>query len=404
MTRLLIVCPVFRERRFCERWRLLTQLHDDVDVTLLAPRTWSWGDGADGFGKRMTWRGEAQEEERFRVRVVGMPVTRIGWVCPRLPLEIARLQPHLVYYIGYDAELALAETILAARLFAPRARVAAFTMRGLPLDLRYAHIRALHRLVWSQCDAIFCHYPDARRRFREEGFRRPVYIQTQIGVDARLYRPDETLRAATRQKYGLGDAFVFGSATRLSRSKGVLEILQALPREGNWRYLMLGGGPPEEEGAIRAEVARLGLDGRVIPTGVIGWQDMPAHWNAMDCAVHVPRTTPAWIDTFPIAVVQAMACAKPVIGNTSGAVPYQLGPEGRVVPEGDVPALRQAMLHTMGDPGGARLLGERMRERVLRTFDITHLSHCFHATMLDVLAGTYDERKADQAEFAGGPR
>lgn len=401
MKKLLVISPIFFDSGIWRRWELLVELFSNVDVTLLAPRYWRWGESASySNGKVMTAYGISYESERFRVKVIDMPkLRRIGWIAPWLPVELILNPPDMVYYIGHDMEYALSEVIIATKLFAHKAKIGAFTMRGLPHDFSNLSVRLRWKLIQKYCDTMFCHYPEARQLIKSEGFMKPVYVQTQIGVDAHYYKRSEESRRVTRALYGLEDTFIFGSASRLTRDKGLIEVINALPIEGNCKYLILGGGPKEEELVIREEIERLELTERVVLTGFIERENMPDYFSAMDCFVHVPRSTINWIDTFPLAVVQAMASSLPIIVNNSGAMQYQVGTEGLVVQEGDVEALRQAMIRIMAMPEAAKNIGASLRERVLHTFDINHLAKCFNATMRDILNEQFDAKNADQVLF-----
>jgi glycosyltransferase involved in cell wall biosynthesis len=412
LTKLLIISHVFWEKRAWKRWQLMTQLYSDIDVTLLAPRYWIHGQNKNyTFGKTSAQEGVAWEEDRFRVRLIDMRQSHFfDWLSFGLINEIRQSKPDMVYYIGNHLQYPLVETILATKLFAPKAKITAFSMRGLPhrfddlsdswkVNIIHKFDKLKWKIVKKNCDAIFCHYPHSRLLFLEEGFTKPVYIQTQIGVDSNIYQLDEAARKRVREKYKIGDSFVFGSATRFSADKGLFEILRALPPEGNWRYLMLGSGTEEEEHEIHLEILKLGIKDKVITPGFISWSEMPDYWSAMDCALHVPKTTTDWVETFSLALVQAMSSGLPVIGNNSGSVPYQLG-EGIIVPEGDVDALRDQMIRVMNNYDEARRIGALMRQRVLNCFDIVHLSHCFYSTMQDIVNGVFNPEKTDMADFS----
>lgn len=414
MLRVLIISHNFKEKRFCERWSLMTKLYRDVDVTLLGPSRWSWGNNKGyTFGKSSCEEGTAWEEERFRVRLIDMRQSYyFDWLSFKMINEIRRAKPDLVYFIGNHLQYPLTETIFATKIFAPKAKIAAFSMRGLPHrfddeggNWKTKTIQKLNEFKWKivkkNCDAIFCHYPEARNLFIEEGYTGPVYINTQIGVDSNFYKRDEVARKRVRGELNIdNDIFIFGSATRFNSQKGLLEILRALPSEGNWRYLMLGSGANEEEEYIQAEILRLGIKDKIIMPGFIEWKQMPDYWSAMDCAVHVPKTTKTWVETFSLALVQAMSCSLPVIGNTSGSVPYQIGRDGIVVPEGDVDSLRVEMIRFLNNRDEARKVGELMRHRAVNCFDINHLSHCFYSTILDVVKGDFNPGKIDTVSFS----
>jgi glycosyltransferase involved in cell wall biosynthesis len=411
MIKLLIISHAFVEKRAWKRWILLSQFYPDVDITLLAPISWKEGDSNNyTFGKVIIKKGKEWEQDRFKVRLIDMQKSRFfDWISYGLINEIRINQPNIVYHIGHDLQEPLIETILATKLFAPKAKIVAFSMRGLPhnfnlnnqnwkKNIQCIYNRVKWQIVKMNCHALFCHYPEARRLFLKEGFR-SVYIQTQIGVDAYEYNRNEIARNKIRKKYDIDDAFVFGSATRFNSDKGLFEILKALPKEGKWRYLMLGSGTQQETLALRSEILNLNFEDKVIMPGFINWIDMPTYMSAFDCALHVPRTTTYWIETFSLALTQEMSMSLPVIGNTSGSIPYQLGENGIVVPEGDISSLRDQMIRIMNNPNEARRIGALMRKRVLDCFDITHLVHCFHSAMLDIINDVFYPEKLDMAEF-----
>ena len=62
-------------------------------------------------------------------------------------------------------------------------------------------------------------------------------MQTQVGVNQEWFYRDDLKRQAIREKYNLGDAFVFGSATRFTPDKGLDDIIDALPDDGNWNNI-----------------------------------------------------------------------------------------------------------------------------------------------------------------------
>ena len=270
--------------------------------------------------------------------------------------------------------------------------VRAFKSR-LAYMLSYPRLKYVNKHV----DAFFCHYPDALQSFKEEGFKKPIYMQTQVGFNKEWFHPDEEARKEIRDKYNLGDAFVFGSATRFTWDKGLDDIIAALPEEGNWKYLMMGSGNKEDEERLKAAIKARHLEDKVIMTGFVDWYDMTKYWNAIDCALHVPRSTYNWVETFSLSVVQAMASGKPIIGSDSGSVPYQIGPDGIIISEGDIDALRKNIIWAINNPEEAKKMGEKLMERTVNSFSIQHLNDLFYDTIIDIYNGVYDEKKIDMA-------
>lgn len=184
-------------------------------------------------------------------------------------------------------------------------------------------------------------------------------MQTQVGANEEWFHEDKDVRTEIRDKYNIGDAFLFGSASRFTIDKGIDDILEALPKEGNWKYLMMGKGSEDDIERQSSLVRSKGLDGKVIMTGFIDWYDMAKYWNAVDCAIHVPRTTEKWVETFSLAAIQPQITKKTVIGNTSGSVPYQIGFSEMIVPEGDIEALHDKINWVLGYKEEAKEIGEK---------------------------------------------
>lgn len=412
MIRLMVISQAFRMKFGFERWRMLSQRFQDIDVTLVGPKYWeNWE-----FGFIDSNAAEQIEEERFRlipIEMVDRKWTLGEWDAPRVSSLVKKHRPDFIYLIGVETSDILFRVALARRLFVPQAKICCFTMRGLDFpDLRSmfrsgwksaaigASFLARWKFAASICDAYFTHYPHGAEVLHTQGnVKTPVYLQTQVGVDARVYKPDDQARREIRNRFGLRDEFVFGSLSRMDIRKGLLDILKALPLDVHSKFIMIGGGPDMER--VRKEVHERGLEKYVILPGFVERNEpVNAFLNALDGFVHVPPEWPDYIDTFPLAVAQAMAVGLPVIAADSGGMPYQLGGMGVVVPASDPGALTQAMNKMSADRVEARAMGETLRMRLLKSFEISHLTDCFNCNMREILNGKFDHRHVDQQDFS----
>lgn len=420
MLKLIIINHTFQKENFYKRWMLLAEQHDDIDITLLAPTEWEWDKSKTlTFGHAQTLYGENIEKENFRIHLIDTKLDRYGdWTSKGLEDEILEIKPDMVYFIGGHTALTLIQIVSIKKKYRlTNMKILDFSMRGSAPTINFhkqesglkkvyhvieqiVHEGPRLRVLSKYCDAVFCHYPDALKAFRKDGYDKPIYIQTQVGVDPDIFHPDLDSRKKIREKYQIGDAFLFGSASRFHYSKGVSEIISALPPEGNWKYLLMGWGRDDEVDKIQREIKERNLEEKVILTGFIdNWHDMAEHWNALDCAIHAPITTPDWEETFSLALVQAMATGLPVIGSSSGSVPYQIGPEGIIVQEGNTIQLREAMIKLMMNPDYGKDIGQKMKKRALNSFSIYHLNAMFYDTILDIRNGDYDNSKIDMTIY-----
>ena len=211
--------------------------------------------------------------------------------------------------------------------------------------------------------------PERRARICIRGDHSKIHV-VHGGVDTKRFFPRPSL--ALRQEWNLEpDHIVFAvvGGYPKPRGKGQREFLaaaaricQAVPEA---RFLLIGRG--ELESQLRDDVRRLGLEGCAQLTP---WcEDMPAVMNAIDCLVHPQIGT----DAFSTVVLEAMACAKPVIATrVDGAMEQVLhGETGFLVDPEDLPGLAQAMRFMVESGKFQRAtLGARGRERACSQFDV----------------------------------
>ena len=418
--RIVLVNESFASPLFYRRWVLYANHYKDWEVFLLAPEvSYVYNSKDNTFGKTVTNLGEEVHQDNFHIKLFKLKYRRIGggWESPDFLRLLCEIKPDVIYNIGTHTQRSLFQLIRIRKKYFPKTKLLSFSMRGPEQNAssflckdypffqrqkrRLYYLLAKYRIsVFNKnCDAVLCHYPEALQCFRDEGYKGPIYICTQVGVNTERYYEDCDSRKEIRDKYQIGSSFLFGSATRFTTDKGLDDILDALPLEGNWKFLMMGSGRQDEVDRIKNHIRRRNLEGKVILPGLISRYEMPKYFNALDCLVHVPRTTPKWVETFSIAVVQAMATGKPIIGDSSGSVPYEIGPEGVIIAEGDIAELHSKMQWFLDNQNEALKIGTRMRERAVSCFGIYHLNDIFHDILHDVMNDQFDPQKVDMSIY-----
>lgn len=415
---IILINHSFQVNYFSRRWKLFSEAHPDFDIYLLAPSKYEWyHEKKYNYGTSKTFEGNEKEEGNFHIKLFRIKQNyHKGWTSPDFEKLFIDINPDIVYHIGtHNQESLFQITKILVNKF-PHVKRIAFSMRGPAFSLKKPKINLLspisiaRRLMYyrhkyilnyinKHIDAFFCHYPDAIDCFKSEGYLGPLYMQTQVGVNLEWFHEDNQARKQIREKYNLGDSFVFGSASRFTSDKGIDDVLNALPHEGNWKYLIMGTGSNEDINRLKSIVEKRGLEDKIIMPGFVDWYDMTKYWNAIDCAIHVPRTTPWWEETFSLSIVQAMITKKPIIGNSSGSVPYQIGPNAICVKEGDINELNQKIQWVLNNKNNLSEIGEKMYSRALQ-FSVQHLNDMFYDTLVeDIIPGKYDVNKVDMTTY-----
>jgi glycosyltransferase involved in cell wall biosynthesis len=149
----------------------------------------------------------------------------------------------------------------------------------------------------------------------------------------------------------------------------VVEALARLRDEGlDLRGTIVGGGPLEA--ALRARVARAGLDGVVTMTGALTQSEVFPHYAR--ARVFVLMAQPEWHWGIPNVIIEALAAGNAVITTRFGSVEELVkhGETGLLVPPRDAAALAAAIRRLAEDPALRARLALAGQTIVARDFDL----------------------------------
>ncbi len=218
---------------------------------------------------------------------------------------------------------------------------AARTLIGfLPLWERTVE-RAARFLCVSQTTAreLVALYPETASRVRV----------TLNGVDADFFSPadDPAARRRTRQRYSAGQPFILYLGT-LEPRKNVEALVVACERMWGRRRsrpdLVLAGGAGWKTGSLHRRIARSPFRDKIHVAG----------YTARDAARELYRAAevfayPSLAEGFGLPVLEAMACATPVVASTAEALREVGGGAALYAPPRDVEALSREIERALED-------------------------------------------------------
>ena len=146
---------------------------------------------------------------------------------------------------------------------------------------------------------------------------------------------------------------------RLSREKGVLELLDAAARSADpWPLRLVGSGPLEE--TLRARAERLGLGARIsFRPHTRDPERLARRYASARCVV-----MPGEHETFGLVALEAAACGVPVAACSTAPARHAIGHLGHGFVPGDPDDLDRAIAEARDAPAdllGAAALGWRHR-------------------------------------------
>ncbi|MDQ3855614.1 MAG: glycosyltransferase, partial [Chloroflexota bacterium] len=236
---------------------------------------------------------------------------------------------------------------------------------------------SVERRIVRDVDRVIAQCPAEERELVGDYGAQPAKLaRIPGGVNLERFRSVD--RQEARRELGLepsGPLAVY--VGRILPRKDVGNIIQALGLLARRlpeppRLLVVGGesAVPDpvatpELGRLMALARRLGVDRLVTFTGKRQPDELYMYYGAGDLAI----TTP-WYEPFGLTPLEAMACARPVIGSTVGGLAHTIvdGATGYLIPPRDPEALASRMQRVLHDRDLQERMGRVGRTRVERKF------------------------------------
>jgi glycogen(starch) synthase len=179
--------------------------------------------------------------------------------------------------------------------------------------VRYRLSRALETLALGRADQITTICEGLRGDIAARGIPHDKITVIPNAVDPQAFRFGVPADMALKRQLGLEGCTVIGFAGSFYGYEGLHMLVQALmrllPRRPDLRLLLVGGGP--QEPALKAQVAQLGLQSRVVFTGRVPHADVQRYYQLIDVLAY-PR--------LPMRLTELVTPLKPLEAMAQGRV------------------------------------------------------------------------------------
>lgn len=257
------------------------------------------------------------------------------------------------------------------------------TIHGLPFHRyqsrwRYGLFRSLEVATASLTDQIQTVCDRMAEQASEagvaprEGFRT---VYSGMNLDPFLDVPPVGSDEAVSLKEEVGfeeHHFVFGKIARLFHLKGHKYCLRAFRRLAESvpeaRLMLVGNGILRED--LQDQARSLGIRDKIIFTGLVPYERIPAMLGAMDALVHTSLR-----EGLPRVIPQAQAAGRPVISYDVDGAPEAIddGETGFLVPPESVDELAERMERLVAEPELRERMIQGGREWVQPKYDWNHM-------------------------------
>jgi glycosyltransferase involved in cell wall biosynthesis len=297
----------------------------------------------------------------------------------RLCAELRRRDVRVLVSHGYKANV-------VGRLASWLARVPKVAVsRGWTAEtLRVRLYERLDRVFLRRADHVVAVSDGQAVKLLQSGVPRERLTVIRNSIDLDAY--PGPCEVPVRRQLGLPEnALLVATAGRLSPEKNQRDLVAAAElavREcDSLFFAVCGDGAMREE--LEAMARHKGLSGRFLFLGFR--RDVRSLLHGIDIFV-----LPSLTEGLPNVVLEACACAKPVVATAVGGTPevVEHGETGYLVPPGDPAAIARRIVQLAKDPDRRRRMGGNGRILVERQFDYPAQTEQYHRLYQWLGAGT----------------
>jgi len=223
---------------------------------------------------------------------------------------------------------------------------------------------------------------------------RAVLIPNGVRPEDFRFRDDVWLR----RRFGLGERPFVLFVGRLNSIKGPDLIVEAFARLGESfpQHELVLAGPDEGMAVQLRELARrLGIGDSVRFLGFVAGEEKSALYHAAELLA-----IPSRQEAMSIVVLEGGACGTPVVFTDQCGLEELSDLGAGVVVPATTAGLERGLRAMLGDPGGSRAMGERLRALVLERYSWDAIVARFVAVLREVLAEGRTPRAA--GDLRGG--
>lgn len=225
----------------------------------------------------------------------------------------------------------------------------------------------LNRRLRDGVDVLTAHCMAAREFMTEKLCVKQNIKVIHVGVDTQLFKP-----MPPAGMYLTKGDFRILTAARLHKYKGLrylIEAMKIIRKEIPDIHLYIAG-KGEDEQNLKTMTERLHLNDAVtFLSSPIPNHEMPALYA--ECDVYVQ---PSVIEPYGIAVVEAMACGKPVVGTSVGGMRDTIDKETGFLAEPANPEEIGSCIKLLHNEDIRRRMGANARKRAVEKFDWSRIA------------------------------
>jgi PEP-CTERM/exosortase A-associated glycosyltransferase len=222
-------------------------------------------------------------------------------------------------------------------------------------SLRYRLTRRLETYALKHADHVFTICEGLRSDIAARGIPADKITVIPNAVDIDSFDPGGQPDAALKEKLGLSGSTVIGFIGSFYAYEGLDLLIEALPlilaRCPAVKLLLVGGGP--QDAALKAQVADLGLQDKVVFTGRVPHDEVQAYYDLIDVLAYPRHPMRLTELVTPLKPLEAMAQGRLLVASDVGGHKELIrhGETGMLFKAGSAQALTDTIIDLLAQAG-----------------------------------------------------
>lgn len=219
-------------------------------------------------------------------------------------------------------------------------------------SLRYRLTRRLETYALKHADHVFTICEGLRSDIAARGIPADKITVIPNAVDIDAFDPGGEPDAALKEKLGLSGSTVIGFIGSFYAYEGLDLLVEALPRilarRPAVKLLLVGGGP--QDAALKAQVADLGLQDKVVFTGRVPHDEVQRYYDLVDVLAYPRHSMRLTELVTPLKPLEAMAQGRLLVASDVGGHKELIrhGETGMLFKAGSAQALTDTIIDLLG--------------------------------------------------------
>lgn len=282
------------------------------------------------------------------------------------PFDVVDAPEHLAE--GFYAAISRVAP-LAIRLYTPHSKFIAEGLHNVSASFDHQCVAMLERAAMLHADRLTSPSRDLAEFVSND-------LNYPIDAIKLIYNPIDPTEFCPEGKVAIeapADQLKVVFVGRLEERKGVKFLVHAIPdvvkAVPNAHFYIIGDDTNTAKGQtsalaeLKQFIAETGCGQNITFIPRVLLTELPMYYRLADISI-----VPSLYDNSPYTCLEAMSCGRVVIGTNAGGTPEYIGDAGVLIEPRDSKAIAEALISLLKDEKRRKELGQKARERVLKTF------------------------------------